>query len=203
MLAVAGLVLFLGALGFYFSKAASVAAAHTSKIDERAADLRNYSSKIEDLKADILAIDKRKSPYVDAVRNRVYWVEVFNYLNSHFQNDLVFLTMLQPLSAGQPIIAEESDALLAAPSTGESIIDAFAIEGLWRENARGSRVVYEYFQSLKDDSLVEGANPFFNLKDIDIAEAAKVDPGTSGDRFAYPFQMALPLPEGNQVKYTK
>jgi type IV pilus assembly protein PilM len=203
MLAVAGLVLFLGALGFYFSRAASVAVAHTSKIDERAADLRNYNAKIEDLKSDILAIDKRKSPYVDAVRNRVYWVEVFNYLNSHFQNDLVFLTLLQPLSAGQPIIAEESDALLAGPSAGESIIDAFAIEGLWRENARGSRVVYEYFQSLKDDSLVEGANPFFNLKDIDIAEAAKVDPGTSGDRFAYPFQMALPLPEGNQVKYTK
>jgi len=38
---------------------------------------------------------------------------------------------------------------------------------------------------------------------VDIGDVIEVDAGTSDDRYAYPFRMVLPLPEENQVKFTK
>jgi len=63
-------------------------------------------------------------------------------------------------------------------------------------------VVYDYFKLLKKDSEGEG-EVMFDLKDVDISEAIVVDAGTNDDRYAYPFRMTLPLPEANQVKFTK
>ena len=77
------------------------------------------------------------------------------------------------------------------------------IEGLWRENAAGSKVVYDYYEQLKNDAMAESAEAFFDLKDRDIGEDVKVDTGTGDTHFAYPWKMILPLPEANKVKFTK
>ncbi len=202
--ALVALVALLGALGFHFSKGAQLANERAAEINAKEADLSKYGKEIQALEGEIAGIDTQQGPYVDAIRHRVYWVRVFNYLSQKMENDVLYMTMLEPLSNRTPIIDDTATGLTAAsaaPRT-EAIIDSFSIQGLWRENSKGSEVVYDYFKRLKGDadSDVEG---FFDLKEVDISQVVEVDAGTSGDRFAYPFKMTLPLPEANRVRFTK
>ncbi|MDF2377306.1 MAG: pilus assembly protein PilM [Verrucomicrobiales bacterium] len=204
ILAVAALAVFLGGLGFYFSKASEVAIAKGNDIEVKALDLKKYNDTIEALKADIEKIDSQKSPYVDAVKHRVYWVQVFNKLAEKMDGDILFMTVLEPLSEGRPVIADQDSDLLAVAGTVDATIDSFSIEGLWRENADGgSKVVTDYFSRLKADSEDETKSAFFALEGVDIGQIIEVDAGTGDDRYAYPFKMVLPLPEENKVKFTK
>lgn len=203
LLALVALTLFLGGLGFFFSKAANVTRNKAETIESKATTLTRYNREIEDLKAEIGRIDAQKSPYVEAIRHRVYWVRVFNYLSDNLDGDLMFLTVLEPLANGQPVIEDEESVLAAVAPGSEAIIDAFSIEGLWRENPRGSTVVYDYFEALKEDAVNESTPSFFDLEGVEIGEISEVDAGTAGDRFAYPWRMTLPLPEENQVRFTK
>ncbi|MEM9018103.1 MAG: pilus assembly protein PilM, partial [Verrucomicrobiota bacterium] len=203
MIAVAALAVFLGALGFFFSKGGEIALAKSNSIESKASGLTKYNKEIEDLKAEINAIDAQKSPYVEAIRHRVYWVRVFNYLANRLDGDVMFMTLLEPMSEGRTIIADaETDLANIVPGT-EATVDSFAIHGLWRENPKGSQVVFDYFNRLKEDAETEGQESFFDLAGVDIGEVIEVDAGTQGDKYAYPFKMVLPLPEVNQVKYSK
>jgi len=76
------------------------------------------------------------------------------------------------------------------------------VKGLWRENPRGSEIVYDFFKSLKGDA-DSGNQGFFDLQEVDISAVGTVEAGTNNDRFAYPFTMTLPLPEENQVSFSK
>lgn len=203
VLSLLALAAFLGALGFFFTKGAEVSDAKSMAIEDKADDLKKYNGEIEDLKADLARIDGQKKPFVDAIRHRVYWVRVFNYLGNNMQNDLLFFTTLEPLANGNPVIGDDDTAIVGALPGTESTIDAFSIEGLWRINPEKSKVVYDYFGELKKDAETEGEEAFFALEGVDIAEVSNVDPGTADDRYAYPFRMTLPLPEENQVKFTK
>lgn len=203
ILAMVALAVFLGALGFFFSKGAQIADARADEIQGKADDLTEANRNIEDLKAEITRIDGQKKPYVEAVRHRVFWVRVFDYLGSKMKNDLMFMTVLEPLSNGNIVIEDEETALVAIAPGTEATIDSFAIGGLWRENPRGSQVVYDYFKGLKEDAESEGSPSFFALDGVDISEVIEVDAGTSDDRYAYPFRMELPLPEENQVNFSK
>ncbi|HRQ87912.1 MAG TPA: pilus assembly protein PilM, partial [Bacteroidia bacterium] len=192
----------LGGLGFYFGKATQVANAKAAEVEATAASLTKFDKQIKELEGKIADIDKQQSPYVDAVLHRIYWVRLFEYLSGKMQNDLLFMTVLEPLSGGNPIISNDASSLLVGK--GDAIIDSFSIQGLWRENPTGSRVVYEYFEGLKGSDQVEnGGTKFFDLDKIDISEVIEVEAGSGNDRFAYPFKMTLPLPEENRVKFTK
>ena len=203
ILALLTIVALLGALGVYFSKAASIAASKVESIAAKGDDLKKYNSEIEDLKEQIESINGKKKPFVDSIRHRVYWVQVFNYLGEKMDSDVMFMTMLEPLADGQPVIPNEEGGLMVVAAGTEATVDSFVIQGLWRENPRGPEVVYDYFKRLKEDSESESGNSLFDLKDVDIGEVVKVTAGTSGDRYAYDFRMVLPLPEALQVKFTK
>src|SRR5690606_4824030 len=158
---------------------------------------------IQEFDKQIASIDARQGPYVEAIRHRVYWIQLFNYLSNKMDSDVLYMTMLEPLSNGIPIIDDAATGMATAASLqSESIIDAFSIRGLWRENPKGSEVVYDYFKRLKGDA-DSGAEGFFDLKEVDISEVVNVDAGTNNDRFAYPFNMTLPLPEANRVRFSK
>ncbi|MDF1849432.1 MAG: pilus assembly protein PilM [Verrucomicrobiales bacterium] len=203
VLAVATLALFLGALGFFFSKGAEVSEAKANEIEKKADALGKYNKEIEDLKAEMARIDAQKNPYVEAIRHRVYWVQVFNYLSSRMEGDDLYLTLLEPLADGQPVIEDENSLLAAVPAGTEAIIDSFLMQGLWRENSSGSEVVYDFFERLQADSKDENAQSFFALEEVEIGEVSEVDSGAQNNRFAYFWRMTLPLPEENQVKFTK
>ncbi len=204
VLAVAAL---LGALGFFFSQGAKIASGKVEAIKGKKAELSKLDESISALKSEISDIDGQQGPYVEAILRRVYWVQAFNYLGNKMQNDLLFMTVLEPTSGGIPVIDDISEGAVpvAVVSGGEEkIIDAFSIEGLWRENsAGGSEVVYNYFKELKKDSVEGSAAAFFDLKEVNISEIAKVDVGTAGTNYSYSWKMTLPLPESNKVKFTK
>ena len=205
VLALVAVAALLGAVGFYFSKGALLANEKLSSIESKSATLEKYGKEIKASEDEIETVKGQAGPYVDAVRHRVYWVQVFNYLSSKLQNDLIFMTVLEPLAAGVPIIDDEATALTAvadAAAPAESIVDAFRVQGLWRENPQGSQVVFDYFKALKGDA-DGGTATFFDLGQTDISEVIEVDAGTNNDRFAYPFKMTLPLPEANRVRFTK
>lgn len=203
ILALVAVTALLGGLGFFYSKAAALTEERVAEISEKSENLSEFGGKIKNLEQEITRIDELKKPYVDAVLHRVFWVRLFTHLSQKMQNDLLFMTALEPLSAGRPVVDDEATALATAVPDGEvAIIDSFLIQGLWRENPRGSRVVYDYFEGLKGQ--VEGdGTTFFALENVDISEAGEVDAGSSNDRFAYPFKMTLPLPEGTQVSFSK
>ncbi len=202
VLALVVLAALLGGLGFYFSKGAKIADQRAVEIAKKAEDLGRYGKEIKDLEEGIANIDGDQRPYVEAVRHRVYWVRVFNYLSRKMDNDALYLTVLEPLSEKRPVIDDAATAMAAAPGS-EAIVDGFSIQGLWRENPKGSEVVYDYFKRLKEDAAGEAGEGFFDLKEVDISAAVEVDAGTGNDRFAYPFKMTLPLPEANRVRFTK
>lgn len=205
VLALAAAAALLGAVGFHFSKGAALAGEKLSSIESKAADLETFGKRIKEFESEVATVKGQSDPYVESVRHRVYWVQVFNYLSSKMQNDLIFLTVLEPLAAGVPIIDDEATALTAvagAAAPAESIVDSFLVQGLWRENPQGSQVVYDYFKALKGDA-DSGTTTFFDLGETDISEVIEVDAGTNNDRFAYPFKMTLPLPEENRVRFTK
>lgn len=201
--AVAAMTIFLGALGFFFSKGAQVSNDRANEVESQADQLTKRNREIEDFKAEIAKIDAQKAPYVEAIRHRVYWVQVFNYLTSRMEEDSMFLTVLEPLADGKPVIEDENSLLAAVPPGTEAIIDSFSMEGLWRENSSGSEVVYDFFERLQKDSESEDSQSFFALEGVQIGEVSEVDSGAQNDRFAYPWRMTLPLPEENQVKFTK
>jgi type IV pilus assembly protein PilM len=208
VLALVSLAALFGAMGFHFSKGAALAGEKLSSIETKSASLEKYGREIKGFEEEVATVQGQAEPYVEAVRHRVYWVQVFNYLSSRLQNDLIFITVMEPLSGGVPIIDDAASGLTAeaVPSAsapaGESIVDSFLVEGLWRENPQGSQVVYDYFKAIKGDADA-GTSSFFDLKETDISEVIEVEAGTNNDRFAYPFKMTLPLPEANQVRFTK
>lgn len=202
VLALVAVAALLGALGFFFSKGAELAQQKAASVDARVRELEKHGKTIKDHEDKIALTNSQQGPYVEAVRHRAYWVRVFNYLSQKMQNDILYLTVLEPLSGGRPVIQDDATALTAVALEAESIVDAFSVQGLWRENPRGSEVVYDYFKALKAD--VESApETFFDLGEIDISQVAEVDAGTRDDRYSYPFKMILPLPEANRVRFNK
>lgn len=205
VLALVAVAALLGAVGFHFSKGATLASQKLSSIESKSSTLEKFGKEIKGFEDEIETVQGQAEPYVDAVRHRVYWVQVFSYLSSRIQNDLIFITTLEPLAAGVPIIDDGATGLTAvadATAPAESIVDSFLVQGLWRENPQGSQVVFDYFKAIKGDADA-GTTSFFDLKEIDISEVIEVDAGTNNDRFAYPFKLTLPLPEANRVRFTK
>jgi cell division protein FtsB len=204
ILALLCLAAFLGALGFFFSKGTEVTTAKAVEIERKADDLKKYNEEIEDLEAALATLDSQQKPFVDATTHRSYWVRVFNYLGEKLSGDAIFFTLLEPLTEGRPIISDDATDLSAVSTGVESTIDSFSIGGLWRENAPGkSQVVYSYFESLKEDAEAGTGGNFFALEGVDISDVIEVDAGTGNNRYAYPFKMVIPLPEDNQVKFSK
>lgn len=206
LVAVLALGALLGALGFYMNRGAEIANARAEEIRDEADTLKKYDDAIGDLKDQIATIDSQKKPYVEAVRHRAYWVTVFNYLGEKMKNDLIFITVLEPMANGLPIINDQDAGVVVSGggASGQELkIDSFSVEGLWRENDRGSQVVYDYFKALKEDAAANPDAAVFALNEVDISEILNVEAGTNDTHYAYPWKMILPLPEANQVKFTK
>lgn len=206
ILTVAAITALLASLGFYFSRGTALSSEKAESINAKAAQLMNANKEIENLKAEIDTIDRKQEPFVAAIRQRVYWIRAFNYLSNMMESDTMWVTSLSPLSQNNPVIAEGGEQLVSNVGGGTQVVDSILIKGLWRENPMSSRVVYNYFNRLKEDAVKsqEANRPArFDLADKDVSELLNVDAGTEDDRFAYSWELRLPLPVENQVKFTK
>lgn len=197
----------LGGVGVWYGKAAALAAEKSAQLEETASALESHSKDISSLKDQLSEIETKKDPYFQAVTSRAYWTTVFNDLSQRMDSDLMWITILEPLAAGEAVtasLAGEASAgttpvAPAAPGQApeQKMIDTIRIVGLYRGNARGADIVVDYLTNLRE-------SPYFDLKDKStsdiLIEAENFTPGT---KYAGRWEMKLPLPENGRIPFTK
>lgn len=188
--------LFVG-MGFWYAKAAELAATKSASLEETEQELSQHWGEIDSLNQQLAVIEEKKKPYVDAVGGRGYWTDIFNNLSQKMDTDLMWITVLDPESNGQPVMDSlEKEAVSVAAPVGEGgevkMIDSIRLKGLYRKNPRGADIVVDYLASLRGLS-------FLDLEDRSTNELLiKADPAT---QYSGEWEMILPL--STQIQFTK
>jgi len=213
----AGLCLWglLAAATVYVKKADEAVKERIAEIDSRhdklsgnASSIAELNSKLDDLKAQSGQLEK-------AVNERSYWVRMLAELNNKFENDFIWLTQIEPLKNGTAL----SPALVAtagssvdatgmsgslfpppgvlppagastSPAAGDDAQAKFELRmlGLYRKNDEGQEVVYRFAKAL-------AKSEFFDAPDIEgkLNDYCKAEAGVGEDRYAYKFEIRVPL----------
>ncbi len=187
----------LGASIFWF-KSASAA------IEDRASAMQSDGARLNKLANDIRLLDARQeelrlrsSQLEQAVTDRSWWVRLLNDLNQQFDNDLIWLTVVELIKDGKPVTAplwggnEEKKTPASPEKTGAPAAPVYELrlQGLYRGNSEGEqKVVYDFAAKLaKLDTFV--MTDFETKRD----QYVKVDTGVEEDRYAYRFEIKMPL----------
>ena len=201
----------LGALGFYYSRGAALADQRSLESQNQRAKIQGVQKEIDDLLAKKRLFDDQKKPYVDAVQLRAFWVILLNSLHQSFETDMMWFTVLEPLSQGEPVtvdleeLAKNNAADTAAGVVDNKVgtkqnlvVDAIRIRGLYRSGpeSKGAQMVFSYVEKL-------AALPFFDLKDKAINDFVKQADTGGTDAYAHPFMFELPLVEAAKFSFSK
>lgn len=198
-----GMLLFWAALGtgvVYFQNSERV-------IREKLGGMVAENARLKDLGDKIAALDAQQGQYAalsqqleQAVAERSFWVRLLTDLNAKFDNDLVWLTLIEPLKNKASITPQ----LVGQADGGSSKEDAAAVDapvyslrlqGLYRKNDEGEQVVYRYAAAL-------AKLPWFDIADFEAkrAEYVSAQSGVEEDRYAYTFKIELPLKQTMNFK---
>jgi hypothetical protein len=139
-----------------------------------------------------------------AVAERSYWVRLMTEINNKFDNDLIWLTLIEPMKDGKsitPQLVTQGDTSSApkddketATTTAEPVYTV-QMQGLYRKNDEGEQVVYRFGSALAKSSWFNIAN--FEAKRADYVSA---EAGVEDDRYAYTFNIKLPLAQPMKFK---
>jgi type IV pilus assembly protein PilM len=153
-------------------------------LDERLDELRGQSAQIE-----------------SAVNTRSYWVRLLQELNNRFQGDELWLTLIEPVMNGKSL----TSSLVASGSGNEDLAGEQAdatgavyelhLQGLYRQQDRAQEVVYDFVRGLASSEWFDTENITENMNKFVKAEA-----GVEGDRYAYKFDIRLPLKQHIEFK---
>ena len=227
LLVIAGLCLWaaLGAGIVYFNKADEAVKGALKEMQAKADKLTGVATQINALDKQLEELKSQASQLEEAVNDRSYWVRLLNELNQKYQNDLIWITQIEPLKNGTSLTASLSQqgsgsaaqvmaTTLFPPPLAMGAVPAQAdpnapppgpdadkyelrILGLYRKNEAGQDVVYEYAKSLGASEFYSAEN--INDKKTDYVKAEAVAVGE--DRYAYKFEIRLPLK--NPLKFQK
>ena len=200
-LIMAGICLFaaLGASILWCQKAEAA-------IDERYNSILAEGTQLQQLGRSISALDQqqkaltsRSQQLEQIVKERSWWVRLLNDLNTQFSNDVMWLTVIEPLKDGKALTASlwgnNEDSSAAAATKAPTF--ELRIRGLYRKNTEGDQqVVNDYAAKLAKLDYFD-ASDFEAKKDSYII---KLDTGADEDRFAYPFELKFPLKNCPQFK---
>ena len=200
-LVLAGLCL-MGALGasiFWFKSANELVEARSSQLQFKNSQLSALANEIRLLDNRQEELRVRSSQLEQAVTDRSWWVRLLNDLNQQFDNDLIWLPVVEVLKDGKPITkplwGNDKDSNNSSNSNTTKTADQAApvyqlrLRGLYRKNTEGEqKVVYDFAAKLaKLDA--------FNMPDFETKRDnyVKVDSGVEEDRYAYHFEIKMPL----------
>lgn len=202
-LIMAGLCLFgaLGASIFWCQKAQAAVEARYNAILAEGTQIQNVGRSIQALETQQAELTARSTQLEQIVRERSWWVRLLNDLNHKFTNDVMWLTVVEPLKDGKPLTAplwgnneDKKDPEAGAKSAPFEI----RIKGLYRQNSEGDQqVVNEFAAKLAQMTDYFDAPDFEANKDAYII---KLETGAGNDRFAYPFELKFPLKNSPQFK---
>jgi type IV pilus assembly protein PilM len=198
-LVLAGLCL-MGALGasiFWFKSANELVEARSSQLQLKNSQLSGLANEIRQLDARQEELRTRSSQLEQAVTDRSWWVRLLNDLNQQFDNDLIWLPVVEVLKDGKPITKQlwgsDKDSNKSSNDTKAATQAApvyqLRVRGLYRKNTEGEqKVVYDFAAKLaKLDA--------FDMPDFETKRDnyVKVDSGVDEDRYAYHFEIKMPL----------
>ena len=139
-------------------------------------------------------------PLMEAVGDRSYWVRLLSEMNGKFENDLIWLTTIEPLKDGKPLtpplFGQEESAAAESPTkpkAGQAPVYELRIQGLYRKNDEGEQVVYRFASALAKMSWF-AADKFEEKR----ANFVSAESGVEEDRYAYKFNIKLPLKQPMQ-----
>ncbi len=188
----------LAAALFWFNQADKSLQNRMVSLQTESARLTGISNQIRGLEARQEELRQRSLQLEQAVTERSWWVRLLNEVNQQFENDLLWLTTIEPLQDGEPLTASLWGSDNSAPrqksaaSTGRAPaqpVFELRMQGLYRSNSEGEqKVVYDF------------ASKLAKLQSFDVPEFetnrdkyVKVDSGVEGDRYAYQFEIKMPL----------
>ncbi len=164
----------------------------TMQVEER--KLKGLGGKIGQLEAVQGQTQVISQQIEQVVGERSYWVRLLTDVNKTFTNDLIWITIVEPLKDDRPLTPQlfveqttNTDAKGAA-ATGKPPVFALQLQGLYRKNADGEQIVYQFAKTL-------AKLPWFDAPDFEaeLAKYVSADSGVDEDRYAYKFNIKLPL----------
>lgn len=191
----------LAASIFWFKSASAT-------IQDRVAAMQADQERLSGLAAEIGKLEykqeelrSRSSQLELAVTDRSWWARLLNIINQQFDNDLIWLTLVEVLKDGKPVTAplwggaedKSKSETKAAPGAPSYVL---RLQGLYRRNSEGEqKVVYDFAAKLA--KMDDFATKDFETKRDDYV---KVDTGVEEDRYAYRFEIKMPLSKPLQFK---
>ncbi|MHB1079925.1 MAG: Amuc_1101 family PilM-like pilus complex protein [Prosthecobacter sp.] len=195
----------MGALAasiFWFKSASAVVEKRAAALQAESGQLNGLANQIRQLDARQEDLRGRSAQLEQAVTDRSWWAHLLNDLNQQFDNDLIWLPVIEVLKDGKPITKalwggdENNSGSAAASSTANAKTGAPAapvytlrLQGLYRKNDKGEqKVVYDFAAKL---AKLEA----FNAPDFEAKRDTyvKVDSGVDEVRYAYHFEIKMPL----------
>ncbi len=197
----------LGAGIMYFKNIERVTQDQIAVMQGENTRLSNLSKQIREIEAEQAKLQGKSLQLEKTVNDRSYWVRLLSELNNKFENDLIWLTVVEPLKDGKsvtPVLFTAADGTTPSASAGSSDAKAanpaqpvyeLQINGLYRKNDEGEQVVYRYAAAL-------AKSEFFSVEKFDEkrSEYVSADSGVEEERYAYKFKIKLPLKEPIQFK---
>ncbi|WP_395715473.1 Amuc_1101 family PilM-like pilus complex protein [Prosthecobacter sp.] len=194
------IVAMLAASIFWFKSANASIQDRVAAMQADQARLSNLAGEIGKLEYRQEELRARSSQLELAVTDRSWWARILNSINQQFDNDLIWLTVIEVLKDGKPITAplwggaedkSKSDAKASATP-----VYALRMQGLYRGNSEGEqKVVYDFAAKLA--KMEDFVTKDFEAKRDDYV---KVDTGVEEDRYAYRFEIKMPLSKPLQFK---
>ncbi len=192
----------LGAAIFWCKQADTAIQNRTAAYQAESVTLGALSNQIRTLEAQQQELNVRGAQLRQAVTDRSWWVRMLNTLNQQFDNDLLWLTVIEPLKDDKPLTtslwASDNERSSKAEPTKPNTAPVYALrlQGLYRRNNEGEqKVVYDFAAKLaKLEDF--GITDFETNRD----KYVKVDSGVDEDLYAYKFEIKMPLRTPLQFK---
>ena len=123
------LALALAGVGMFYKRATELTDEKAADRAKIAQDLERYDKKIEVAKGELDDLNARKDPYVRAAFERGYWLGIFKDLNDRMESDRLWITVLEPLSKGESVIASPDGASSVVPLSAAPVVEEQNPEG--------------------------------------------------------------------------
>ncbi|MBX7209113.1 MAG: type IV pilus assembly protein PilM [Verrucomicrobiaceae bacterium] len=208
-----------GALGAgiaYFKSAERKVQERIAATEAEQTELKAYADDLRDLDNQLDELKGQAAQLETAIKDRSFWVRLLSELNGKFANDLIWFTVVEPLKGGKSTTPElakgsgipEGEAAAAATATPGTAPQTQAaaqpaafelrLKGLYRKNDAGQQVVYDLAKVLAKSEFFASDKIGENLQTF-----VKAETGVEEDRYAYKFDMRLPLKQPMEFKPTE
>lgn len=191
----------LGAGVMYYNHATQAVEEQVAGMQQEAARLNGIANQIKALDGQLAQSIALTEPLIQAVGDRSYWVRLLTDLNSKFENDLIWLTVVELLKDGKPttpaLFGQEQSSSSAAGRSAANAKPVYELrlQGLYRKNDEGEQVVYRFADKLAKSGWFV-ADKFEEKR----AEYVSAESGVEEDRYAYKFNIKLPLQQPMQFQ---